>query len=483
MVTSENRYAYLDNIRNILVYNVVVVHAIVMFTYPLGFWWPVIDIKGSSRVYETLLMTMDIYLMPVLIFIAALFIFPSLNARSAPGYIKKRFTRLFVPVIVFAFCAGDILHQILITRLDGVSPGYLRTFMDYWRDFIPSGVITYVGIVKGKMMNEMSFSLQHTWFLSFLFFMTLIIVLLSLPFRKRREKQIVIDTRKKIIFKTILFAVISGFIFFMLAIWCTLNGIEPSSWVRVFALIQVRINQFWILLPLFLFGLYVYRKEWLTRGDIGSWKMWGALSLVFLSIYVILIYNQALPLIDEILKVYEHNVTFTDKIPLPSIPESFKLVYTIINIILFPVCIFLLMFFLSFAKKFFNRPNTVTAFCSKHSINVYILHLIPVILLQYSFMNIPVPPIVKVIAIIIIVIPACLWLSHRLVYPYPLAAISLFAALKLVSLYMGFDFYYKALLGILFISFAGALFEAGRLVIAGRGKESGLTPKGDEMKQ
>ena len=77
MEDNQNRFVYLDNIRNILVYNVVLLHVIQMFAYPLLFWWPVIDKERSSGFYETLLIPMDIYLMPCLLFIAALFIFVS----------------------------------------------------------------------------------------------------------------------------------------------------------------------------------------------------------------------------------------------------------------------------------------------------------------------------------------------------------------------------------------------------------------------
>src|SRR4030042_1038620 len=99
----QNRFVYLDNIRNILVYNVVLLHVIQMFAYPLLFWWAVIDKEGSSRFYETGIASMGIYMMPCLLFISALFIFPSLKKSTILEYIKNRFLRLCVPVIVFLF--------------------------------------------------------------------------------------------------------------------------------------------------------------------------------------------------------------------------------------------------------------------------------------------------------------------------------------------------------------------------------------------
>jgi hypothetical protein len=60
---------------------------------------------------------------------------------------------------------------------------------------------------------------------------------------------------------------------------------------------------------------------------------------------------------------------------------------------------------------------------------------------------------------VVIVIPACLWLSHYLVYPYPKIAIAFFVALKLIALAAGFTFYYIALLALILISFTGAVYE------------------------
>lgn len=353
METYQNRYTYLDNIRNILVYNVVFIHVICMFAYPLMFWWPVINKNGSSRVYENLLITMDIYLMPLLIFIAALFIFPSLNAKSTLEYIKKRFFRLFVPVIVFSFCAGDIAYRILLKRLDNSNPTYLATFFDYWREFINFSVITFIG--EHKMLNQINFSMSHLWFLSFLFFMTLLVVLLAIPFRKKEKKQREVDSRKKIIIKTVALAIILGFFYAVMAVFFSVKGIRFDSWIRVFGLVQVRINQFWMLLPLFLFGLYMYRKNWLTRGDIGSWKMWGILSAVLIFLYVLLIHSRLLPTVDELYKIAEHNYTFSDKIPFPILTDSFKQTCLLMYLLQLPICLFLLMFFLS-RRNFLTNP-------------------------------------------------------------------------------------------------------------------------------
>jgi hypothetical protein len=463
MENNKNRFVYLDNIRNILVYNVVLLHAMQMFAYPLLFWWAVIDKERSSGFYETFLIPMDIYLMPCLLFIAALFIFPSLNKSTPLEYIKNRFLRLCVPVIVFLFCAGDIFFQLLLKRLNPVSPDYLETFLNLWRSFV--NLPAFYLSSSQKTLNTVVFNFQHTWFLTFLFFMTLVVILLSLPFKRKNSESKKVDSRNKIILQTIIFAVAVGIVYDAAMIYYVSHGINPS-WVIIGKMLQFQIGKIWMLLPIFLFGLYAYKKEWLTRGDIGSWKMWGIMACVPLVLCILLYHIEILPLLDEIFKVIEHNMQSATKMTMPAVSHSAQGAFLGAWFLTPPVLVFLLMFFISLAKRFFNKPNAITTFCSKHSINVYILHYVPVLILQYTFLNVPIPSIVKIILMVIIIIPACLWLSHRLVYPYPKIAIAFFVVLKLVALAAGFTFYYFALLALIFISFAGAVYESAKYIPA-----------------
>jgi len=466
METSQSRFVYLDNIRNVLVYNVVLLHILQVFAYPLVFWWPVIDKMGSSRYYETGILSMDVYLMPCLLFISALFIFPSLGKVTPLEYIKKRFMRLFVPVIVFLFCAGDMSFQLILTRLNSVAPSYLETFLNFWRFYFNMPGIYLLG--SEKTMNAVTFNMQHAWFMSLLFFLTPAVVVLSLLFKRKRFEPRKADSKKKIFVTTILFAVLLGFVFAAVHVYYVAHHITYVAWLIVGKVMQFQVGKIWVLIPLFLLGLYVYQKDWLTRSDIGSWKMWGGMAVIFLLLYTLLSHAGILPVLEAITRAMEHNMLFADQTAVPAAAPSAKLAFLSTWFLMPPACIFLLMFFLSFAKRFFNTPNDVTTFCSKHSINVYILHFIPVLILQYSLLNVPVPSIFKVIFMMILIIPACLWLSHRLVYPYPKIAIGFFVALKLAALAAGFTFYYYALLVLIAVSFAGAAYESARYILSGR---------------
>jgi hypothetical protein len=262
-----------------------------------------------------------------------------------------------------------------------------------------------------------------------------------------------------------IFAATLGIVYDAAMIYYVSHGINPS-WIIVGKMLQFQVGKIWMLLPVFLFGMYAYKKEWLTRGDIGSWKTWGIMASIPLALCVLLYHIGILPVLDEIFKVIEHNMQFDTKMTMPAISRSVQGAFLGAWFLTPPILVFLLMFFISLAKRFFNNQNAITAFCSKHSINVYILHYVPVLLLQYTFLNVPIPPIAKIVLMVVITIPACLWLSHHLVYPYPKTAIAFFVVLKLVALAAGFTVYFIALLALIFISFAGAVYESAKYMAA-----------------
>lgn len=461
---TKKHITYLDNIRNTLVFNVVVYHAILAFAYPILFWWATVDKDGSARIFETAVRVMYVYMMPCMIFIAALFIFPSLKKAGGLKYLNKRFMRLYVPVVVFVFCMGDVFSYLMSRKIGNLSLTYLDTFIGFWRSFIDIPLIFMTD--PDIMINKIHFDFYHTWFLTLLFFITIIVVLLYLPFRKKSVKPAMPESRKNIITETILFALTLSIIYVIVSWIYVLNGVLLNGWTMVGKAVFFENIQIWMLIPLFVFGLYAYKKEWHTLSDIGDWKMWGTLTFVFLGLYIILVHFVYLPGVEGMYKVVEHNTLFDDKLVMPDF-DAYLLITTFVMWFLTPLsCVFILMFLLSFSKRFFNKPNAMTSFCSKHSINVYILHYIPVLLFQYALLDVPIVPVFKIILMVVIIIPACLWLSHRLVFPYPKTAIAFFVALKLAALAAGFEFYYWAILAITFISFVGALYEFTKFMLS-----------------
>ena len=104
-----------------------------------------------------------------------------------------------------------------------------------------------------------------------------------------------------------------------------IHHIDFGSWIIIGKTLQFQTDKIWILIPMFLFGLYAYKKEWLTRGDIGTWKIWGVLAFIPLALYVLFYHIGILSTLDEILKVVEHNMQFDNKIASPLMDGSVQL--------------------------------------------------------------------------------------------------------------------------------------------------------------
>ncbi len=459
MTENSGRYVYLDNVRNNLVYSVVFLHTAFMFAYPVSFWWPVFDKAASSSIYEMFVLVCDAFQMPILMFTAVLFVFPSLKKNTTTGYLKKRFMRLMVPVFVFTACAADSIYQMRYKQVGLDTRTYLDTFIGYWKDlFFGPGVV----FMQKIPFLHPGFTPGHTWFMSFLFVVTLVIVFFSKFTKGEKIGPVSVESNRNVVFKTAMLFLIFTFMYLAGIIALAGNNIELSDQLIIGEFLMVRPDQGMQLVLFALFGLYVHKKQWLTNSDIGSWKFWGVTSLLVMVVFIVLHYDQFIPFINECAVIMDHNKFGTNLQPLPEVPNTLMLLFLLHYVLVLWLCLCLLMFFISLTKCFFNRPNAITSFCSKHSIYVYVMHIIPVLLLQHVFKDVAMPSLLKVALITLIVICACLWLSHRLVYPYPKTAIAFFAVLKTVALFAGFTFYYYALLMLTFVAFVGAMVEGAR---------------------
>lgn len=93
-----------------------------------------------------------------------------------PGYLKKRFLRLMVPVFVYTACAADIFYQIRYKRAGLDALTYFNTFLGFWKDLFLGPGLVFMN--KLPFFNP-SFKVGPTWFMSFLFAATLVIVFFS----------------------------------------------------------------------------------------------------------------------------------------------------------------------------------------------------------------------------------------------------------------------------------------------------------------
>ncbi|MBA3031181.1 MAG: acyltransferase family protein [Desulfobacteraceae bacterium] len=120
---SSDRIYFLDNIRYLMVLLVVVLHS-GSYVSP---HWPVYKPMYNQNPWllMNLLFFLDIFMMPVLFFIAGFFALPSFYGKSPLQFVKHKLKRLGIPWILGIVLYGPI-HVYIWRYSHGVWPTTLR---------------------------------------------------------------------------------------------------------------------------------------------------------------------------------------------------------------------------------------------------------------------------------------------------------------------------------------------------------------------
>ncbi|NIJ54450.1 acyltransferase family protein [Dyadobacter arcticus] len=144
------RQSYLDWLRIISIAGVLIFHS--AMPYVSDEWWHVRNAQTSP------LMAMSNYFMhlvrmPLLFFISGTVSYYMMQRRTAVSFIKMRFTRLFIPLLVGMFII--VPPQIYLER---ITQGFSGNYWDFYKT-----VFQFEPYPKG------SFSWHHLWFIVYLF--------------------------------------------------------------------------------------------------------------------------------------------------------------------------------------------------------------------------------------------------------------------------------------------------------------------------
>ena len=164
---------FLSNVRYVMILLVVVFHACMTHCNIYAGWF--ISDSGSHKAFDIYMILSDVFMLPVLFFIAGFFAVPSLNRKGIAGFIKGKFKRLGVPFILCVTLLGPImmyLHEYQRITWD-IS---ISTYLHLWGDYLISPMNLYVGTIH----RLEQFRPFHYWFVSMLLIFIIIFSLLSL---------------------------------------------------------------------------------------------------------------------------------------------------------------------------------------------------------------------------------------------------------------------------------------------------------------
>ena len=154
----KERIFFFDNIRYLLVFLVVVFHMTCSYSHYTT-WWAVND--DNSVFFDYLMRFLNIFLMPVLFFIAGYFTLPSLDRSGTWLFIKKKFIRLGIPWLIGVILVPPIRIYIYeySRGVEGISllGNFVKTIGE--AATFRTGLIT----------SYDQFNHAHFWFLTLLF--------------------------------------------------------------------------------------------------------------------------------------------------------------------------------------------------------------------------------------------------------------------------------------------------------------------------
>ena len=350
--TGDNRIVYFDNIRYLMVLLVVVLHSACGYSNNTQ-WWAVND--SNAIFFDYLLYVLGVFLMPTLFFIAGYFALPSLHEKGTWLFIKSKLKRLGIPWIL-----GVAFMVPVYTFIHLNSRGYPISQLSLWGRFVENmkGALTFH---TGFITSPLQFQQKHFWFISLLLIFFILFAFLHDAKKRWITKERVnakpdIQTKKSILLVLTLVSFLTAVItFFIHGIFHGTPNTDP--WITVASLIQFQASRIILYISCFSLGVYACVKRWFQNGEApGHFIFWTILSIG-------LMYCQRKV---SIIIMTDFSIGFA----LSYVLMRTFLVFTI------------LLALVSFGINHWHKPSKVSRQLSANSYNIYLIHMLFVIVIQ-----------------------------------------------------------------------------------------------------
>lgn len=351
-----NRHHYIDYLRGFMILYVVLDHSMHGYAPHFKRYWYIPDF-GGSLLFDIWHMQNDAVMMPMLFFISGMFIFSSLKRRGFLDFSKEKFLRLVIP-----FCFGVFFI---------VPP---QTYGKYITFTNPN--ISYFDYLD-QIFFFKNFSLSAFWFLSLLFVLTYMMIVISwiAPFiLKGFEKLASQLARNPIITCLCVFLILSIFLGISDLIW------GAHWWISFSKLLFARGSRLFVKIFLFFLGAGIAQAGLLHNPEFQerlgrNWKRWTLLALAFGAAYMsyaLLNFSEpGGPYNIEILRAIRQQASFADILALAQVYAPPILLRTTL---LAGFMGSLIVFYFAIFYRFLNADHPYWQSLALCSFGIYIFH-------------------------------------------------------------------------------------------------------------
>ena len=253
MTTSKPRSLYIDNLRIFLIILVILLHSTITYVGIGGWYYIEHQAEGLVMIpFVMFLFTLQSFFMGLFFLISAYFTVPSYNRKGGWEFLKDRFVRLGIPLVVFYFFINSLTIYILAKYIHN----YEYSFGHFY-------------------MYDQGFGFGPMWFVETLIYFTLIYALIRFLIRKRKWQEFVEKPFPKV-WQVIAFAILIGLISFTARIWFSLGYNIPHTGLQVPYFSQY--------IAMLILGVFVYKYKWFDKISFKYGIRWliFALFLIFI---------------------------------------------------------------------------------------------------------------------------------------------------------------------------------------------------------
>jgi len=355
MTYSENqsRILFLDNLRYLMVLLVVVLHAAIPYSNFVP-WWAVKEPNEHALFFDVVLLILDVFLMPVLCFIAGYFAISSFQSKGARLFLKRKFKRLGLPLLVGIPLISPPFSYIYHVTRNGFT--IHESFSSHWMNYMK----TAGDFPLGTMTSIDQFSHSHLWFMSLLLFFFIVFGFFAQG-KIQKNHDTVLEPSGASSPITILWILagvgVFSAAFSFIGSMLFASPSNPEPWVTIVNLLQFQPDPVGSYILYFSLGIYAYYRNWFIHTNIpGHLGIWCFACLVL-----------SLCLLVSLRQVIQH------------LSPAIFIVYLLARSFL---CVSALATFSVWALRYWNRPSRIHASLGKNSYHIYITHFLVVILLQ-----------------------------------------------------------------------------------------------------
>jgi glucan biosynthesis protein C len=345
------RLAFMDNLRYLMVVLVIVYHAVAAYAINAPHW----VIHDTSMLAADIVRELfDVFMMPILFFVAGYFALTSLEKKGVWEFLKDKVKRILVPWALAVFIVAPL-------ALYDQAVKHIQPFWKYW--------LWYLGQFELRLRYTQTPVGPTTqmiyWFLSLLFAFFLIFALVYEVVRKWRGTGIQLAAHKIEAGNSILIGLVTFGLLMSLAYFVLLILVPDSSWLTLYMFLEFQVTRLVPYAGAFAFGIYAQSQGWFTDGkQLGSLTLWGAASAVLAVVY--LAFGQPV---------------FVDTAGTAKLSTGYLLAFAFLRSFLL---LSLLVLFVSFGLRYWNHANKLDQQLAATSYNIYLVHFFIVVALQMA---------------------------------------------------------------------------------------------------